>query len=313
MNNQPLVTVGLPVYNGENYLEDAIKATLAQTFTNFELVISDNASTDNTQAICEAYAAQDARIRYHRSEENKGATWNFNRVVELASGKYFRWAAHDDVIAPTFLEKCVAVLENDPSVSVCYSKVQFIDEHGALSDTYDVKLDTDLPDPRRRFRQLLMEWHLCFEIFGLMRTEQLRQTPLMGDYSHGDGVLLERMAFMGWFYEIPEILFFSRRHSEQSMNVYGVFSGGENDYHRYAEWFNPSMKGAIILPTWRMLKEHFLVIRSSGLRFREQVLCLLHLDRWIIRRRKPLFYDLVLAVKQLAQRPFSSPTKSSVS
>ncbi|MCP4429173.1 MAG: glycosyltransferase family 2 protein [Chloroflexi bacterium] len=299
-DNTLLISVGLPVYNGENYVEEAIKAILAQTYANFELIISDNASTDSTQAICEAYAAQDPRIHYYRAETNKGATWNFNRVVELATGKYFKWAAHDDVVAPTFLEKCADVLEQDPSVSVCYTKVQFIDENGDLSDTYDVKLNTDSPDPRRRFRQLLMEWHLCFEIFGLLRIEQLRKTPLMGDYSHGDGVLLERLAFQGWFYEAPETLFFSRRHSEQSMNVFGVFAG-ENDYHRYAEWFNPSKKGTIILPTWRMLKEHFLAVWQSGLSWRNLIYCYLYLGRWVIRRRKPLLFDLRLAAKQILQ------------
>src|SRR5688572_10868700 len=98
----PRVSIGLPVYNGENYLAEAIDSILAQTFEDFELIISDNASTDRTQEICEAYAAKDGRIRYYRSEVNKGSAWNFNRVFELARGEYFKWAAHDDYIAPEY-------------------------------------------------------------------------------------------------------------------------------------------------------------------------------------------------------------------
>jgi glycosyltransferase involved in cell wall biosynthesis len=123
------VSIGLPVFNGENYLEAAVDSILAQTFKDFELIISDNASTDRTQEICQRYCGRDSRVRYFRSEQNHGAAWNFNRVFELASGEYFKWAAHDDMIAPDFLQKCVAVLDEDPTVVLCHSQVQFINEY----------------------------------------------------------------------------------------------------------------------------------------------------------------------------------------
>src|SRR5690242_6344650 len=99
----PKVSIGLPVYNGERFLAEAIDSVLAQTFTDFELIISDNASTDRTPEICKAYAEKDSRIRYYRNEENQGASWNFNRVFELSRGMCFQWLAHDDYIAPGFL------------------------------------------------------------------------------------------------------------------------------------------------------------------------------------------------------------------
>src|SRR3990172_5433048 len=128
--NIPVVSIGLPVYNGENYIEKAINSILSQTFKDFELIISDNASTDNTMDICKILSAKDRRIRYYRNEINRGAAWNFNRVFQLARGKYFQWACHDDVWIPTLLERYVEVLDQMPKVVLCYTKTTYIDEHG---------------------------------------------------------------------------------------------------------------------------------------------------------------------------------------
>jgi len=115
-NHKPRVSIGLPVYNGENYLEEAIDSILAQTYKDFELIISDNASTDRTPDICQAYANKDPRIRYYRNEKNIGAAVNFNRVFELSSSEYFKWAAHDDIIAPDYISECIEILDNDDSI-----------------------------------------------------------------------------------------------------------------------------------------------------------------------------------------------------
>src|SRR6516165_10797605 len=107
MNSTPLVSVGLFVYNGERFIEEALQSILNQTFTDFELIISDNASTDRTGEIAEAYAKRDDRIRYYRTEKNMGAGWNARRVYELATAKYFKQVAVDDLIEPDFLRRCV--------------------------------------------------------------------------------------------------------------------------------------------------------------------------------------------------------------
>ena len=108
----PLVSIGMPVFNGEDYVEAALDSILTQTFTNFELIISDNASTDRTEEICNDFADSDDRIRYYRQEKNLGAAANFNRVFELSSGKYFKWAAHD---ALQSLDDAELALSNDLS------------------------------------------------------------------------------------------------------------------------------------------------------------------------------------------------------
>src|SRR5436190_12174806 len=93
----PIVSIGLPVFNGERYLRQALDSLLGQDFQDFELIISDNASTDRTAEICRAYVAKDRRIRYYRNESNIGSAPNYRRVFELARGEFFKWCSHDDV------------------------------------------------------------------------------------------------------------------------------------------------------------------------------------------------------------------------
>src|SRR5947199_10486063 len=106
--SKPRVSIGIPVYNAENFLREAIESIRQQTFTDFEIVISDNCSTDRTPQICEEYAAKDRRIRYVRNATNLGAGFNHRRVAELARGEFFKWQSRDDLCHPTFLERCVA-------------------------------------------------------------------------------------------------------------------------------------------------------------------------------------------------------------
>src|SRR5437868_11959393 len=109
----PLVTIAVPVRNGEKYVARALDCVLAQTYENFELLISDNASTDGTYEICQRYTG-DARVQLWRNEQNIGANGNFDLTLERAAGKYFMWAAADDMWAPRFVEALVHELETDP-------------------------------------------------------------------------------------------------------------------------------------------------------------------------------------------------------
>jgi len=130
----PRVSIGLPVYNGEDYLAEAVDSILAQTFEAFELILSDNASTDATEEICRGYETQDPRVRYFRSPTNRGAAWNYNNTVHMAnSSEYFKWAAHDDTCAPEYLRKCVEVLDRDPEVVLCHTTTIDIDAQGQFS------------------------------------------------------------------------------------------------------------------------------------------------------------------------------------
>lgn len=131
--SKPKLSIGLPVYNGERYLRQTLDSLLGQEFQDLELIISDNGSSDGTASICEAYAKADKRVRYYRSNTNQGATWNYRRVLDLAEGTYFKWAAYDDECLPAMLRRCVEVMDNaDESVVLVYPWFEFIDESGSV-------------------------------------------------------------------------------------------------------------------------------------------------------------------------------------
>jgi glycosyltransferase involved in cell wall biosynthesis len=303
---QPKVSIGLPVYNGEQFLVQAIESVLKQTYGDFELIISDNASTDGTQAICERYAAQDGRIKYHRHLENKGATWNFNHVFGLAKGKYFSWLAHDDVLGPDFLQTFVPVLDNDPDTVLCYSKVLIVDENNQLITEFDVEMRTGSPRASERFYDLLMVWHNCFAIFGLIRTEALKNTPLIGAYGLGDAVLLARMGLMGKFYKAPEALFISRSHPQQSNRMYSIWV----DHHAYDRWFSPERARKLTFPQWEVLYDHISMVQGAQISFKEKLWCCRAILRWSVRYRSLLFKDCVIALRTISSRISSYPKKS---
>ena len=267
------MSIGLPVYNGERYLKETLDCILAQTFEDFELAVSDNASTDGTQAICQAYAAQDRRIRYYRNAQNLGAARNYNRVFELATGEYFKWAAHDDLFAPEFLERCVEVLDCYPSVILCYSQASVVDEFGQRIGGDPVDLNLRSPRPDQRYAAYHKRFRLhrnCNPVFGLIRARTLKLTPLIGSYVASDEVLLGELALRGEFYEVPEYLFSRRDHPQTSVRAYRHFED------RVA-WFDPSSKGQIHLPYWRWFVEQLAAIQRAPMRWHEKIRCHWHI------------------------------------
>lgn len=310
---EPRVSLGMPVYRGERFIREAVESILAQSFQDFELIISDNASTDRTEEICREYAAQDRRIRYYRNPQNFGAAWNYNRVFELSSGEYFKWVAHDDIHTSDFLSKCVEVLDRDPSVILCHSKVKIVDEQGNFLQTYNVSLNTDSPKPQDRFHELLSK-HLCYQIFGVIRSRALKKTPLLGSYGHADGVLLLRLAFLGRFHELPEYLFFIRNHSQQAsvrfMTNYQVFTDRRRqhsinmlpDYHSYAVWWDTTKAGKTLFPHWRIALEYWLSIWQAPISWYERICCCRSMSKQLKGTEYLLIDDLLVAAKQNLER-----------
>jgi len=295
IRGRPRVSIGMPVYNGENYIEEALDSILAQTYSDFELIISDNASTDRTPEICQAYAAKDRRIHYHRNESNLGGAANFNRVFELSSGEYFKWAAHDDVIAPDFLLKCVQVLDKDPEVVLAHPKIKIINEQSKVIQTYSVQLRTDSPKPHVRFHDLIWVRHWCLQLYGLIRRSTLQMTPLHGEYASADRVLLVQLAFLGQFREIPEYLFFSRRHGQQgSLLVHNL--------HAYTAWFDPAKKDEIVFPASRLVLEHIKAVGDAPLSPYERACCYLSGSLRLVKYSAILARDLLVPVKVILRR-----------
>ena len=262
----PSVSIGLPVFNGENFLEEALQSILSQTYTDFELIISDNASTDRTQAICAAYAQQDQRIRYFRNERNVGAGPNFNRTVALARGKYFKWAAHDDLLTPDYLEKCVAVLEDEPTVVLCHALAKEISANGSFVKNHRTEMpNAGAAQVETRFADAILIQHPCFDVFGLMRIEVLRQTRMIASFIGSDRVLLAELALYGRFYKIPEYLFITRSHIQQSILALPI--------HRRRHWFDTTQKDGRSFPHWRYWTEYYRCIQHAPLSTAEKKAC----------------------------------------
>jgi glycosyltransferase involved in cell wall biosynthesis len=219
-NRSPAVSIGLPVYNGENYLHWALSALLEQDFEDFELIICDNASTDGTQMICRAFGEKDPRIRYVRNERNIGLASNHNRTFELARGKFFKWAAHDDGFPKAMLGRFVEVLRNSPPrVSLVYSRCEYIDEQGNSQGVESDGVDMDDPWPHRRLAHFLKYVHMYNCPYGLIRSSALRQTRLFGLYPMSDHVLFAELAMLGVLVELPEPLLQIRRHAGRTFTA----------------------------------------------------------------------------------------------
>jgi glycosyltransferase involved in cell wall biosynthesis len=292
----PRVSIGLPIYNGENFAEGAIASLLAQTFSDFELVLVDNASTDRTAEICRAFAARDPRVRYHRNERNIGGAPNFNLAFQLADrAPYYKWAAHDDLHQPEFLAECVKVLDADPGVVLCHTGSEFIDETGRVFRDYDPDLHhTDSPSRATRFRNLLLSDHWAFDGFGLMRREVLAQTELHGGYAGSDRVLLAELGLRGRFHRVPRVLFQSRDFSGRALR--------SADLRSRAGWFNPKRSGKITLPHWRYFGEYARVVLRVPMPLAERAACWHACLAFLKYNRDDLRDDLRAALQRLTAR-----------
>jgi len=207
----PLVSVGLPVFNGAAFLTQALDSVLAQTYTNFELIISDNASTDATPDILREYSARDPRIRILRQASNIGVAHNQTMVAREARGTLFKWVFANDEFAPTLLADCVAVMQGDPSVVLCYGRTQFIDLAGKRLEVYQGDFAALSADPLERYRIVRKRLHLCTAIQGgLIRRPALQRCGYMGNYPCSDRVLLAGLALEGMLVLLPQILFYRR-------------------------------------------------------------------------------------------------------
>lgn len=244
----PRVSIGLPVYNGANYIADAIRSVQMQTYADWELIISDNNSTDSTVELCQQFARDDDRIKVHVADCNQGAAWNFNRTFELATGELFRWLSHDDALAPECIARCVSELDKNPDWILCATGTAIIDSEGrevldadthtdgphSSGDHQELTLNSNLSfqeltpenEARRveamqssslheRFKGVLFYSRRCYEVYGLTRRNIMAQSQLHPPYCGGEKVWLAEMAMLGKMVEIPERLFYCRWHDER--------------------------------------------------------------------------------------------------
>ena len=269
------VSIGLPVFNGENFLEDAIRSVLAQTMDELELVICDNASTDRTETICRDYAARDPRVRYHRNPRNLGAAPNYNRTFELATAPLFKWLSHDDRLQPGYLAATVAELDRHPEAVLAHTVVDYIDAQGAVFAQYDSGLDhADAPDPAQRFAAMVLRSHSCVDFFGLVRRSALEGSLLHASFHGADRAFLAQMALRGRLIQLKEPLVQMREHGARYTRRQGV------DAKARRLWHDSSGKGASSLPTLDLYRAYWRLVRQERLAPAERRRCQAVLARW---------------------------------
>lgn len=291
----PTVSIGMPVRNGLPYLTEALDSLLAQTHDDFELIVSDNASDDGTTEICAEYARHDSRIRFTRNKENLGGAANFNRVFNEARGRYFKWAAADDVCLPRFLERCIETLEMDANVVLCYPQAVRIDERGTRIKDFEDNMHVDHPSASWRFGYVVRNYILANPIFGLIRTDAIRSTNLHGAYPTSDAVLAAELAMQGRFHELPERLFLRRIHKGQSGAMYRTL-------REVALWFHPHEARGHIFPRWRLLGEHIRAVHQAPLPLHTRVACYFQLVHLARRHRKSYPEEIGYGCRILAER-----------
>ncbi len=314
MSASPRVSIGMPVRNGQKFIRQALDSLLAQTFSDFEIVICDNDSTDDTESICREYVARDPRIHYHRNPQNIGPAPNYNRTFELSKGEFFRWHAYDDLCEPTHLARCVETLDRDPSVVLVYPSTVIVDENNQPTETYTFHPATDSADVCRRFAELVLvnhRQHRAVEIFGLIRSAALRSTPLQGSFARGDSVQLVQLALLGRFVELPDKLFMSRTHTSQSMQTLPSESKVKPSLVRRIlgtgplpppEWWDGSRKGKINFPEWNLIRHYWRSLWRAPLTFSDRMGCLGVILKWFVLNPHKLARDVIFAIEILCKR-----------
>ena len=277
----PRLTIGLPVYNGERYVAESLDSLLGQNYPDFELIISDNASTDSTGEICRSYEKQDSRIRYYRQPQNIGLAPNHNFVAEHARGELFKWAANDDLYGRDLIARCVEALDEHPDVVLAHSWTAKIDSSGNVINAFEYPMSTASPRAPERFRSILFDSG-GDDDYGVMRLDVLRRTAMKESYHHADHTIIAELSLHGPFYQVPEWLYFRRDHPAQS---------GRATMRSRCANMDPRRADRLRHPAARLYGEYvwgyLAAIRRAPLSLRDQRECYRYLTQWFASRMRP--------------------------
>lgn len=290
MTNVPRLTIGLPVYNGERYLAESLEALLGQTYENFELILSDNASTDGTGDICRDFHRSDSRIRYFRQERNLGAVGNHNFVFREARGELFKWAAADDLYARELLARCVALLDENPLAVLAHAWTAAF-EGDKISQALPYPLATDVPNAPERFSSMLFGTGendsgltRADDQYGVIRSAVLRKVAPQNSFYHSDRVLMTELVLHGPFLQVCEWLYFRRDHAGRP----------QHSSQSVREWsikMDPRRANRICHPAVRLVGEYLWgyvsAVRRAPLSAADRRACYQILARWTASRAIP--------------------------
>lgn len=279
MTTLPRLSIGLPVYNGERLVPEAIEALLGQSYKDFELIISDNASTDGTAAICRAYEARDSRVRYIRQPSNIGMIPNHNVLVGAARGEFFKWASHDDLYDEDFLQRCVDALDEHPDAVLAHSWCVLTDQTGKPIRFFKNPEGAGSPRAADRFRSLLFDSMGDWD-YSVIRTSALRQTSLQPTYHGGERTLIAELALHGRLYQVRDWLYFRRDHPDRHLSP-----------RARSVLLDPRRSSGLRHPAIRLYAEYLwgyiCAIWRAPLSRTEKCDCYRHLAAWLVSRVAP--------------------------
>lgn len=272
----PRLSIGVPVYNEERYIELCLRSILEQTYGDFEIIVCDNASTDRTCEIVQSLAQQDPRIVLHRAPRNLGASANFNWAVTLARGELFKWCAADDLMHPALLQSCIDGLDATPDAVLAFSGAVDIDAKGELiGEIYDNREPWrfDSPNVQTRVHELVCRNHSCIAVFGVIRRSALLKTKLIGSYTGSDRTLLLELGLQGKLIRTGDDLLLHREHERRSVRQF-------KELQERTVWFDTSAKGRAF-PAWRLTSEYLRAITVCGQPFSQKIRCFLEVARFL--------------------------------
>lgn len=285
LRKMPKLTIGLPVRNGENFITPALESLLSQSFEDFNVLIIDNASSDSTQNICREYTKRDARVQYIRNEHNIGAAPNFNKCFFLSRSTYFKWMAHDDVLGPEYLRFCIDALDANADAVLCQSGIEIINENGDILYYYN-KEDNRFRSTNRveRFRNAIDLRYDCISIFGVIRSEKLRQTALIKSYVGSDRELLAHLSILGPFAWIDQALFYSREHQARSVRAIKKYRRGS--------WFDTRHNALVLLPHFKFVTSVSRTFLFKSKASVYEIVCLFSvIGEWLWKFKKEMLHD----------------------
>jgi glycosyltransferase involved in cell wall biosynthesis len=281
MSPTPRLSIGLPVYNGERYIAESIESILGQSYANFELIISDNASTDSTGEICRRYGKWDSRVRYFRQPRNIGLSPNHNFVVSEARGELFKWVSNDDLYARDLVARCIEALDEYKDVVLAHSRTAKIDESGNVTGAYEYPLATSSPRAPVRFRSMLFDSG-GDDDYGIMRIEVLRRTAMKNSYHHADRTTITEIGLYGRFHHVPDWLYFRREHPAQSGRATMRARCANMDPRRANRFRHPAIR-LYAEYVWAYIS----AIQRAPLSSAERRECYQHLAHWFASRARP--------------------------
>jgi glycosyltransferase involved in cell wall biosynthesis len=284
----PLVTVGVPVYNGERFIEQTLAALQAQRLGDIEVIVADNASTDGSREIAERFAREDPRFSVLPSDVNRGSTWNYNRLLAAARGEFFAWNAADDVVLPDHVATCVALLREHPEAVMAFSRASHIDESGAVVRGFDdAGLDFLQPSPAARLDLFFRHQAFHAAFGGLYRTQVLRDAGGFEAFFGQDLALGTRMALRAPWVQSQDATYQLRWHENQMSKLQG------GDPVRQTRIFTPTHRRPVAFPQWFLNYRLCAEVMNAPLSATERVKALRAvLVGWTIPNWRALPYDV---------------------